>query len=405
MPEAADNLPLAGLKVLDLSTFIAAPSAAVVLGDYGADVIKIEQPGGGDPNRDAVAFASYPDSDVNYPWQMDSRNKRSLALDLKHPQAHEVLERLVRSADVLITNLPLAVRERLKIRHEDLHPLNSRLIYASLTGYGETGPDRDQPGFDANAYYARSGYLDALRYDGDPPHFQLPASGDRATAMALVSAIMMALFRRERTGEGGMVGTSLLACGLWSNGVYAQAALVDAYLSPRQRRERPRSALANCYRTRDDRWILLTLPREEAGWPLVCKATGRPELVDDPRFLTSASRRAHAVELTRELDDAFCTQDLAYWRDQLARHRVIFSVIQRLRDIGDDQQTRHAGAVVDTAIPEMPRTIAAPIRLAGVQPRIAHRAPALGEHSDEILREAGLSNEQIDRLRAGGAVA
>ncbi|MCA9858053.1 MAG: CoA transferase, partial [Dehalococcoidia bacterium] len=128
MTDSPDALPLAGLRVLDLSTFIAAPSAAVVLCDYGADVIKIEQPGSGDPNREAVGFAAYPNSDVNYPWLMDSRNKRSLALDLKHPESHAVLERLVRGADVLITNLPPAVRERLKIRHDDLAPLNARLI-------------------------------------------------------------------------------------------------------------------------------------------------------------------------------------------------------------------------------------------------------------------------------------
>ncbi|MEK9777415.1 MAG: CoA transferase, partial [Quisquiliibacterium sp.] len=254
------------------------------------------------------------------------------------------------------------------------------------------------------AYYARSGYLDALRYEGDPPHFQLPASGDRATAMALVSAIMMALFRRERTGQGGMVATSLLACGLWSNGVFAQAALVDAYLSPRPRRERPRSALGNCYRTRDERWILLTLPREEAGWPLVCQAVGLPQLQQDPRFLTSALRRANAAELTGELDAAFCRQDLAYWREQLAKHRVIFSVIQRMQDIGQDQQAIDCGAVVQTDIPEMPLTIAAPIQLDGVAPKLARRAPALGEHSDEILREIGFTSAQIEHLRIESAL-
>ncbi|MEZ5728440.1 MAG: CoA transferase [Burkholderiaceae bacterium] len=311
MTDSPDALPLAGLRVLDLSTFIAAPSAAVVLCDYGADVIKIEQPGSGDPNREAVGFAAYPNSDVNYPWLMDSRNKRSLALDLKHPESHAVLERLVRGADVLITNLPPAVRERLKIRYDDLASLNARLVYASLTGYGESGPDRDQPGFDANAYYARTGYLDSLRYEGGPPHFQLPASGDRATAMALVSAIMIALYRRERTGVGGKVGTSLMASGLWSNGVFAQAALVGAFHTPRPPRERPRTALGTSYRTRDDRWILLTLAREEAGWPLVVRALERPELADDPRFLTSASRHANAAELTRELEASFGAHDLA----------------------------------------------------------------------------------------------
>ncbi len=399
-----DSLPLAGLRVLDVSTFIAAPAAAVVLGDFGADVIKIEQPGSGDPNREAMGFAAYPKAEANYPWLMDSRNKRSLALDLKHPQSHAVLERLVRGADVLVTNLPLTVRERLSLRAEDLLALNDRLVYASLSGYGEAGADRDQPGFDANAYFARSGFLDALRYEGDPPHFAPPSSGDRATAMALVSAIMMGLYRRERTGRGGVVGSSLLAAGLWSNGVFAQAALVGGYLGPRPRRERPRSALGNCYRTRDDRWLLLTLPREEAGWPLLCRALERADLLEDARYATTTGRRDRAAELTVEFDRAFAAHDLAYWRAQLLRHRITFSVIQRMRDVVVDAQARAAGAIVPTAVPEMPETIAAPLFMRGCAPRVAHRAPALGEHSDEILREAGFDEASIDALREGGAL-
>ncbi len=398
-------LPLSGVQVLDISTFIAAPSAAVVLGDYGADVIKLEQPGSGDPNRHARNFAAYPNSAVNYPWLMDARNKRSVALDLKHPDARAVLHELVRRTDVLITNMPHLVRGRLGIDYDDLAGINERLIYASLTGYGESGPDRDQPGFDANAYYARTGYLDALKYEGGPPHFQLPASGDRASAMSLVCAIMMALYQREKTGRGTEVGASLIGAGLWSNGVYAQAALVDSYLEPRPPRDRPRSALSNSYQTRDGRWLLLALAREEAGWPGLCHAIGKSSWLDEPRYRTTADRTTHRIELTRALDEVFGAHDLAYWQACLARHRVIFSVVQRLQDIRQDPQVYAAGAIVETDIEEMPLTIAAPIRIRDVTPRRAQRAPELGEHTDAVLHEIGLDAGRIDELERQGVIA
>lgn len=403
--DSAAALPLAGLRVLDVSTFIAAPAAAVVMADYGADVIKVEQPGEGDPNRRAVNFAAYPKSEVDYPWQMDSRNKRSIAIDLKHDTGRAVLARLVASADVMITNFPIPVRERNRIRYEDVARLNPRLVYASLTGYGETGEERDAPGFDSTAYFARSGILDVLRYEGQPPHFSLPASGDRATAMALLSAVMIALYQREKTGRGMEVGTSLLASGLWSNGVHAQAALVGGFLPTRPPRDRPRSPLGNSYRTRDGRWFQIALAVEEGPWPALCKAVGRPELENDPRFARTPIRRENSAELTAIFDAIFASQDLAYWRERLAAHRITFGVISRLEDLKDDAQARAAGAVVPTENAAMPFTIAAPIRLGTSQPRPARPAPRLGEQTDEILAEAGYAANEIATLRASGAVA
>ena len=184
------GLPLAGLRVLDISSFIAAPAAAVVLGDWGADVIKVEGPDG-DPNRRIMHDSSnYPKGAVNYPWHMDSRNKRSIVLDLKKPDARAALDRLIVLSDVLICNFPPLVRDKLKLGYDDVKRVNPKLVYASLTGYGEAGPDRDRPGFDATAYFARSGLLDAQRYEDGPPGVPVPAQGDRATAMALVSAIL-----------------------------------------------------------------------------------------------------------------------------------------------------------------------------------------------------------------------
>jgi crotonobetainyl-CoA:carnitine CoA-transferase CaiB-like acyl-CoA transferase len=400
-----DRLPLSGIRVLDVSTYIAAPAAAVVLGDYGADVVKVEQPGQGDPNRAMIAIPSYPKSEVNYPWQMDGRNKRSVALDLKHEAGRAALDRLIPGTDVFITNFPLPVRERLRLRAEDVTPLDGRMIYASLTGFGEAGPDRDQAGFDSTAYFARSGLFDQVRYDSQPPHFSLPATGDRPTGIALVAAIMMALYHRERTGEVTSVSTSLLANGLWSNGVYAQAALVGAFLPLRPPRERPRSAIANSYCASDGRWLQLSLVQEETMWPRLCLALGRPDLEHDPRFAAIAQRRANSAALTAILDEVFATATAAEWHQRLKAHRLTFSPIARIADVAGDEQAVAAGAVIASANPEMPRTLAAPLRLGCTAPRPAGPAPGLGQHTDEILQEAGFTTAEIADLRRAGAAA
>jgi len=401
MPESA---PLAGLKVLDVSSFIAAPAAAVVLGDWGADVIKVEGPEG-DPNRRIMTdSANYPKAAVNYPWEMDSRNKRSIVLDLKKPEARAALERLLKWADVMIVNFPPLVRQKLRLSYEDVKPVNPRLIYASLTGYGEGGPDRDRPGFDATAYFARSGLLDAQRYEGGPPGVPGPAQGDRATAMALVSSILMGLIHRMKTGEGSWVGTSLLGNGLWSCGVIAQAALVNAYLPHRPPPERPRSALGNIYRTSDDRWLQLTIVQEDKMWPPLAQAIGRPELIVDERYAQTAERRKHSAELAAILSEALASKPYVHWAKALASAGITFGVISRPQDVPHDEQAVACGAVVETAIADVPRTLSNPIRLGFAEQRTAHPAPRLGQHSEEILREVGLEPREIAALKSVGAV-
>jgi formyl-CoA transferase len=398
-----DELPLAGLTVLDVSSFIAAPAAAVILGDFGADVIKVEPPGTGDPHRNSYQNPNYPRSNVNFVWQLDGRNKRSVALDLKHPDGRAAFDRLVARADIMIVNFPLPVRERLRLRWEDVEAVNPRLIYASLTGYGESGPDRDMPGFDVNAFFGRAGILDAQRFEDGPPGVSLPAQGDRCAAITIVSAVLLGLRRRDRTGKGGWVGTSLYANGVWSNGTLAQAAMVGAFVTPRPPRSRPRNALANIYRTRDERWIQLTLVREDKGWERLCRALRRPDLMDDPRFATKESRRAHAEALTAILDAAFAAHDWAHWRPILRSHEVTFGVVERLQELPTDEQARHAGIIADTASPDVPLTINNPVRLGFARPRPAGMPPALGEHTDAVLREAGLSDADIATLRSSGA--
>ncbi|WIM11164.1 CoA transferase [Enhydrobacter sp.] len=398
-------LPLTGLRVLDLASFIAGPVATTVMGDYGAEVIKIEPPGEGDPQRKLGQAHSIPQHPVNFCWHLVNRNKRAMVLDLKHAEGRAVFDRLVKTADVMVVNFPLKVRERLRMRYADVAPLNPRLIYASMTGYGEQGPDAEQPGFDSTAFFARSGLLDALTYDGGPPAFSLPAQGDQMVGMNLFAAISMALLHRERTGKGSEVSTSLLAGGLWSNAMLAQGALLGAFVAPRPPRTKPRSALANQYRTSDGRWIQLTIVREEKLWPELCKAMEREDLLDDPRFQTTELRRAHAPELAALLDPIFASRPWPEWRTRLRRHEVTFGLLGVLRDVPDDEQAVANGAIVKSAVAEMPRTISAPIRLSfAPAPNVPGPAPAHGQHTDKILAELGYGTGEIDRLRKSGAL-
>jgi formyl-CoA transferase len=401
---ATEELPLAGIRVLDVSSFIAAPAAATTLGDWGADVVKVEPPGTGDPHRHNWKSLNYPQAEVNYPWQLEARNKRSIALDLKHPDGRAALDRLIATADVMLVNFPRPARERLKLGWPDVEPVNPRLIYASLTGYGESGPDVDTPGFDNNAYFARSGILDALRYEGGPPAFSLPAQGDRATAMTLVAAIMIGLFRRERTGKGGWVGTSLYANGVWSTGTLAAAALVGAVQGPKPPRERARNALANQYRAGDGRWFTLVIAREERTWPPFCRAVGRPDLLEVARFATPAGRRDNAAALVGELDALFARHDWAHWRGVFIPAGVPAAAINQVADIVDDEQARHAGIIRETTVPGIPNTIATPIRLGFAEPRPAGPAPALGAHGAELLAEIGYDDAAIAALKHDGAL-
>jgi crotonobetainyl-CoA:carnitine CoA-transferase CaiB-like acyl-CoA transferase len=394
-----------GLKVLDCASFIAAPAAATVLSDFGADVIKIEPPGSGDPYRNLPNLPGYPVSPHNYAWMLESRNKKSLALDLGKPEGQQVLRRLAGGADVFITNFPPAVRARLGITYEELSPLNDRLIYASFTGYGEKGEEANKPGFDSNAYWARSGLMDLVRADLDTtPARSVAGMGDHPCAMALYGAIVTALYKRERTGKGSHVSSNLMANGIWASGVLAQAKLCGAKFQERRPRERALNAVTNHYRCRDGRWLILSLLNEERQWPALARCIGREEFVTDPRFATKPDRHARSLELIKIFDEIFATKDLAEWRKTLDGNGLVFGVVGILDDIPNDQQMLDNDVLVPFEGDGM-LTINSPIWVDGSKKKPPRHAPNIGEHSDEILRAAGYDEASIKQLRATGTVA
>ncbi len=399
------QLMFKGLKVLDCSSFIAAPAAATILSDFGADVIKIEPPGAGDPYRAVPLLPTMPQARENYAWMLASRNKRGLALNLAKPSAQEVVRRLVAQADVFITNFPAVVRKKLGLRYEDLAPLNGRLIYASFTGYGESGEEASKPGFDITAWWARSGLMDGVRTEATaPPARSLTGMGDHPSGISLYAGIVMGLYQRQLTGMGAHVGTSLLANGIWCNGVMAQAALCGARFIDRPPREQALNAFTNYYQCRDKRWLILTILNEERQWPVFIKCLGRDDLQNDRRFATSRDRMKNAVELTTVLDKTFATKDRSEWREILAAGGIVFDVVASAQDIPNDSQV----LANDILVPfdnDSVLTVTSPISVEGQDKVRPRRPPEVGQHSDEVLREAGYDAAMIAKLRTDGAVA
>jgi crotonobetainyl-CoA:carnitine CoA-transferase CaiB-like acyl-CoA transferase len=387
------------LRVIDCASWIAGPAAATILSDFGADVIKIEPPGAGDPWR---ASPAVPGKTTDYWWQLTARNKRSLAIDLKHAEGLAVLYRLIASTDVFITNFPLPVRERLKIAATDLQAVNPRLIYGSMTAYGEVGPEAARTGFDATAYWARSGLMDMVRASAETePARSTPGLGDHPTATALYAAIVTALYRREKTGRGGVAQTSLLQNGLWAGGCFVQNRLFGEHVVPRPRRTDAPNALANHYRCRDGRWFLMALHNEPRQLASFLKAIEASHLAEDPRFATPLARRANAVALVAILDAVFATRDLAEWRPVLEGAGVTFGAVFSVDEAADDSQAREIGALVPFA-DGRDLTVSSPFHLDDSTKVAPGRAPAVGQHSEMVLRDAGYSADEIARLKGLG---
>ncbi|MBN8960950.1 MAG: CoA transferase [Rhizobiales bacterium] len=395
---------LEGLKVIDCGSFIAAAIAGTVMADFGADVIKVEPPGSGDAYRHVTRNPGMPKSEHNYGWLLDNRSKRGLALNLASPAGQEVLHNLVKNADVFITNQPLAVRKKLRTDYETLSALNDRLIYASFTGYGETGDESGKPGFDLTAYWARSGLMDqVVPHAGATPARALSGMGDHPSGVSLFSAIMLALYQRERTGRGAHVGSSLIANGVWANGVWAQAALCGAAFQPRPPREQSFNALSCYYRCRDGGWLLLALVNEDKHWPVLAKCLGREELPSDPRFADRASRSKNSTALIAELDAAFATRDSGDWRALFMANGLVFEAVATMDQVANDPQMHETKVLLPFEGDTM-MTVNSPFFVTGANKVTPRKPPELGEHNEQILLEAGYDAAAIAHLRENKAI-
>ena len=404
--EQDDSLLFAGLKVLDVGSWIAGPVAGTILADFGADVIKVELPGIGDAYRQLSALPAFPDADENYMWQMDARNKRSLALNLKTDEGMKILHQLVKGCDVYITNNPLPMRRALKLNYEDLKPLNESMIYASLTSYGEAGPEKDREAFDLVAYWARTGLMDLVRTGDAPPAQSLPGMGDHPSAVTLYASIVTALLKRERTGKGSMVHTSLLANGLWSASCIAQAAFAGGSLANfRAARQIPAFA-RNLYETKDLRWLQFTMVRTEAEFAHLLHAVGLSGLLEDERFATAEGRVANSALLVTLFSDLLKEKNSAEWLEIFAAEGVNATRMALIEELVDFEQVTANNMVVapaDDGI-NMPLVIDHPVGVKGLAKVGPKRAPDLGEHSTEILSELGYSAADIERLAASGII-
>ena len=400
----SDKFLLEGIRIIDAASFIAGPSAATIMGDFGAEVIKIEPPMG-DSLRNLIANGRMPEGPDDYCWQLTSRNKKSVSLDLKKDSAHRILMDLINSADVFITNMPFPIRKKLKITAEDICSNNEKLIYASLTGYGEVGPDADRTAYDSMAWWARSGLMDFVRPSSSASvAWSTPGMGDHPTGVALYGAIMTALYRRQQTGKGGEVSTSLMANGAWSNGVFIQAALMDVEF-PDRSEPLPRHPFYDFYKTKDKREFALGLINATREWPKLALAIDRADLLTDDRFVDEEILE-NLDDLRKELSSVFSTKTLNEINDLLRNAGVTYGVLGRTTDHKNDTQFLETETLVKLKHEgfEDLLTINSPITIKDEKKKEAYRAPAVGEHTREVLDEMGIDKATQDKLHDEGAI-
>jgi crotonobetainyl-CoA:carnitine CoA-transferase CaiB-like acyl-CoA transferase len=398
---------LEGIRVVEAATMIMVPSAAAVLSDYGAEVIKIEGPDSPDLNRVIHELPGMPQSEIPYSFLLDNRNKRSLAIDLKAEGAVPILERLLRRADVFMTNFRPQALEKLRLTYEDLRPINPRLVYAYGTGFGEVGAEARKPAYDMVTYWSRSG-LEASMFPVEGWLGPIPGgSGDHPSAMALCSAILLALFARERTGRGFKVTTSLLANGAWTNGMLVQGGLCGAKFQEKRPRERAISFGNVYYRAGDGRVFKLSLANVEKLWPAFCRSIGRPDWISDPRFATTKARTEHTAELIALLDELFAGEKMAHWGHSFEAHDIPYSVLSSYDEVVADPQMELNNVFVPMHHPKHGRlrTVNSPLSVAGEDKLEPRPAPELGEHTEEILGELGFTPEEIEGFVAQSVVA
>jgi crotonobetainyl-CoA:carnitine CoA-transferase CaiB-like acyl-CoA transferase len=400
---------LAGIRVIEVAIYGMVPTAGAVLAGWGADVVKIEHARTGDPIRGLVSGGIKPgEQGISYLWEIFNRGKRGVGIDIAEPLGHDLLMRLVDGADVFLTNFLEPARVRLGIDVEHILGRNPRIIYGRGTGHGPRGPDAHVGGFDAVSFWCRTGLAMATRpaeYDR-PIELPVPAFGDLQTGMYLAGGIAAALFRRSQTGEGAVVDASLVASGLWAmQAELGATSLLGLDGTPPVDRRRPAQPLTNLYRTRDDRWIYLSMLEADRYWPRLCAALGHPELAETPAYATAAARQTNLEACVRTLDEIFATRDLVEWKKELSGQDGQWSVIQTPREALEDEQAQANGYIQlieydgGASLP----VVTPPVQFDEDAPK-TFRAPAHGADTDATLGELGLTIDELLELKIADVI-
>ncbi len=398
--------PFEGVRVIEVAAWTFVPGAGAILADLGADVIKVEPPTG-DPQR-GLLNALNADTSIPNPFlQVPNRGKRSITLDLASPAGISTLRRLVAGADVFLTSYLPKVRTKLGIDPEDLRTGHERLIYVRGSGWGARGAMADAGGFDAAAAWSAAGVQNKLTAPGSAaPAAQPAAFFDLQGSSAIAGAVAMALFRRERTGEGGVVDVSLLNTGMWTMSPDIAASAVGVSELPRTDRRAAPNPIVNSYRTADDRWLNLVCLQSDRFWPELCELIGRPELAEDPRFRDAAARFVNCAACITELDETFGARPLQDWQKALSGFSGVWSAAVTFDEVCENPQVADNGYLATvTGSDERPFRLVAPPYQFDETPNVpAGPAPELGQHTEEVLLESGLEWDEISALRDEGAL-
>lgn len=398
--------PLTGMRVVELSSWMAGPSAAAVLADLGADVVKVE-PTGGDPAR-GLARQPRPTPGrpaLDYSFQVDNRGKRSVAVAIDRPEGADIVRRLAATAEVFLCNLLPHRQQRYGLDAPSLLGINPRLVHATLTGYGPDGPDATRPGFDVTAFFGRGAVTDSMTEPGGVAPNPRPAQGDHSTAIALVAAVLAALRLAEQTGEGQVVDVSLLGMAAWTMGTDLAAPLIDGRQPSKRDRFHLITALANRFRCADGRWLVLNMP-EGHWWARFCAVVGGEAWLDDPRFASTKTRFDNMPALITLIDEKFAARPLAEWARILDDGGLIWGPVATLAELTVDPQAEASGLFPEVTHPEGTfRTVGVPFRIAGAGVGPQGPAPEVGQHTREVLRSLGCSPEEIAELVSSGTVA
>jgi len=399
---------LQGIRIVEFGIFQLAPVATALLGDLGAEVIKIENPRGGDPSRypQPVEDLPAPDAPPSLWFDQFNHNKKSVAVDPNTERGREILYKLVQTADVFITNFDPRFVERVKADYESLREINPRLIYVQCSGYGIHGPDKYKPGFDYAAFWARSGLMDRIAEPGGIPRAQRPGMGDNMASLAVGGAVGTALFVRERTGVGQKIDFSLYHFGVWALAFDTLAALHMGRQIRQTDRKIVTNALWNCYKTKDERWIMLVMPQTDRYWPQFCRAIGKPEWENDPRFDSHLKRTQENLTLIPALDEIMATKTAGEWETIAQEFDLIFGRIQTPLEVVKDPQTWENNFFAEADHPSGVKVnfVRSPVQYSEMPATIKSCGPELGQNTEELLLELDYTWDDIADLKSQGVI-